>query len=124
MTKPPRFKLSRAQRLRGLGDYDRVFARRCAAHASAMGLYIDINDCGFPRLGVRISKRFGGAVQRVRARRVMKEAFRLSQHALEPLDYIVVLRSTELSVAESTRLLLELATRARRKLDRAMQQPQ
>ncbi len=122
MTESPRFKLSRSQRLRASGDFERVFARRCTAHESKMGLYVDINDCGYPRLGIRISKRFGGAVKRVRARRRMKEAFRLNQHALKAMDYIVVLRSTEESTQELSRLLLALDVRVQRKFNRDVSQ--
>ncbi|NOX60028.1 MAG: ribonuclease P protein component [Planctomycetes bacterium] len=115
---PRQFKFQKWKRIRLSADFDRVFTRRCAAHQDRMGLYVDGNDLGFARLGVRISKRFGNAVKRVRARRCVREAFRRLQHELPPLDYIAVLRSTELTTDECESMLLELASRAHRKLNR------
>jgi ribonuclease P protein component len=45
------------------------------------------------RLGVVTSKRIGGAVARSRARRLMREGFRLHQHDLaRPVDLVLVAR--------------------------------
>jgi ribonuclease P protein component len=48
-----------------------------------------------PRLGVVTSKKIGGAVQRARARRLLRESFRLHQHDLaRPVDMILVARNS------------------------------
>jgi ribonuclease P protein component len=45
------------------------------------------------RLGVVVSSRVGGSVQRSRARRLLRESFRLHQHELrQPVDLILVAR--------------------------------
>jgi ribonuclease P protein component len=45
------------------------------------------------RLGVVTSKRIGGAVERNRARRLLRESFRLHQHDLtQPADVVLVAR--------------------------------
>jgi ribonuclease P protein component len=48
-----------------------------------------------PRLGVVTSKKIGGAVQRARARRLLRESFRLHQHDLaRPVDIVLVARNS------------------------------
>ena len=48
-----------------------------------------------PRLGVVTSARIGSAVTRTRARRLLREAFRLHQHQLrEPVDLVLVARQS------------------------------
>jgi ribonuclease P protein component len=45
------------------------------------------------RLGVVTSKKVGGAVARNRARRLLRESFRLHQHDLpQPADFVLVAR--------------------------------
>ncbi|MCA9251455.1 MAG: ribonuclease P protein component [Phycisphaerales bacterium] len=118
-TPTQQFKFRRAQRIRSSTDFDRIFNRRCAAHSSAMGVYVDGNEFGHPRLGMRIGKRAGKAVFRVRSRRRMREAFRKLQHELAPMDYVVIIRSIELTSAECESMLRNLADRAIRKLERS-----
>lgn len=114
-TSVQRFKFRRAQRIRSSEDFDRIFKRRCAAHSQAMGLYVDANDLDFARLGIRIGRRAGKAAMRVRSRRRVREAFRRIQHQLPAMDYIVVIRSTDLTAVEYESNLIELATKANRK---------
>ncbi|HWN94700.1 MAG TPA: ribonuclease P protein component [Methylomirabilota bacterium] len=47
------------------------------------------------RLGVITSKKIGGAVVRARARRLLREAFRLNQHRIaSPADLVLVARQS------------------------------
>ena len=44
------------------------------------------------RLGVVVSGKVGNAVKRSRARRLLREAFRLHQHEFEPVELVLVAR--------------------------------
>jgi len=69
------------------------------------------------RLGITTSKKLGGAVQRNRARRVIKEAYRLLEPELKPgFDIVVVARQRAVTakmqqVKKSLSGLLEFARR-------------
>jgi ribonuclease P protein component len=48
-----------------------------------------------PKLGVVTSRKIGGAVQRTRARRLLRESFRLHQHDFaKPVELILVARNS------------------------------
>ena len=48
-----------------------------------------------PRLGVVTSKKIGGAVERGRARRLLRESFRLHQHEFaQPVELVLVARNS------------------------------
>lgn len=49
---------------------------------------------GPPRLGLTVSRKVGGAVQRNRVKRILREIFRLNQHRLGP--------GTDLSIIAKT----------------------
>ncbi len=52
-------------------------------------------DGAKPKLGVVTSRKIGGAVQRTRARRLLRESFRLHQHEFaQPIELILVARNS------------------------------
>ncbi|MEE9295197.1 MAG: ribonuclease P protein component [Phycisphaerae bacterium] len=86
-----RHRFPREQRLGRQRDFARVFARKCTASDALLLVYVDANDLAFSRLGLSVGKGVGGAVIRNRIKRLIREAFRLSQHDLPAgLDIVCV----------------------------------
>ena len=66
----------RASRLRRNRDFERVRVLGRTWVNSLLVLGVLANDLGHVRVGVSASRRLGGAVKRVRARRLIREAVR------------------------------------------------
>ena len=70
---------------------------------------------GTPRLGITASRRVGGAVERTRVKRRIREWFRRERHAWKgPLDVLVIARqpAVELESRELGERLTRLVARA------------
>ena len=93
---PSRLKFSRAMRIKQGRDFSRV---RQEGHRLVHGCLI-ANWRKLPadsthRLGVVTSGKIGNAVIRNRARRLLREAFRLHQHDFsQPVDLVLVARAS------------------------------
>ena len=60
-------------------------------------LFTAPNDLGLSRLGISISKSFGNAVQRNRAKRYIREIFRQNQDTItDDFDYLVMISPKKL----------------------------
>jgi ribonuclease P protein component len=93
---PKRLRLNRASRLAQSRDFARV---RQQGERLAQGCLIanwnKLPDGGAPKLGVVTSKRIGGAVERSRARRLLRETFRQHQHEFaQPVELVLVARNS------------------------------
>jgi ribonuclease P protein component len=93
---PKRLRLSRLSRLAQNRDFSRV---RQTGQRLVLGCLIAnwnrLPEGVPPKLGVVTSKKIGGAVERSRARRLLRESFRLHQHELaEPVELVLVARNS------------------------------
>ncbi len=79
-------------RLLRASEFERVFAARNSASDAWIVLYGAANELGYPRIGLTVSRRAGGSVERNRWKRLLREAFRLAQAELPPLDLVCVVR--------------------------------
>jgi len=67
-----------------------------------MVLWLRSGDDAGLRLGVVTSRKVGGAVQRVRARRLLREVFRINRHLLRgPYDVVLVARGHVLNAGSA-----------------------
>jgi ribonuclease P protein component len=93
---PKPLRLARASRVTANRDFVRI---RQEGERLAQGCLIanwnPLPDGAKPRLGVVTSRKIGGAVQRTRARRLLRESFRLHQHEFaQPVEIILVARNS------------------------------
>ena len=115
-----RYKFSRRQRLRKRRDFARVFANKCTAGNGRIVIYLQANHTSVSRLGIVTGRKVGKAVARNRIKRLIREAFRQSQHALPTgLDIICVVKpQSPPSLSECRASLVRLVTNAHQKLRR------
>ena len=93
---PKPLRLARASRVTANRDFIRI---RQEGERLAQGCLIAnwnfLPEGAKPKLGVVTSRKIGGAVQRARARRLLRESFRLHQHDLaRPVEIILVARNS------------------------------
>jgi ribonuclease P protein component len=91
---PNRLRLGRASRLQQSREFARV---RQQGQRLALGCLIanwhQLPDGASPKLGVVTSKKIGGATERSRARRLLRESFRQHQNEFsQPVELVLVAR--------------------------------
>jgi ribonuclease P protein component len=113
-----RRRFSRRLRLTHDLEYSRVYAGGARRHAGPLVVFALGSRRDHPRLGLAVSRRVGNAVTRNRIKRRLREAFRLCQSDLPPVDLVVRVRPHEALEVEGYReRLLAAAERLARKLE-------
>ena len=95
-TPPARLRLPRASRIKSSGDFARTRAKGQRFVSGCLILNVaDLPPSSQSRVGVITSRKIGDAVVRSRARRLLRESFRLHQHELgRPVDMVLVARAS------------------------------
>jgi ribonuclease P protein component len=93
---PGRRRLGRATRLGQNRDFARVRQRgERLAQGCLIANWSRLPDGAATKLGVVTSRKIGGAVERSRARRLLRESFRQHQHELsQPVELVLVARNS------------------------------
>src|SRR5689334_9307825 len=116
----PSFRFRPHEHLRRPADFRRVYERRRSVSDGTLIVYACENGLPHLRLGLSVSRKMGGAVQRNRLRRLYREAFRLTRHEMPVgLDLILIPRRPEPpSLVDLKQSLTRLVRLVARKLER------
>jgi len=107
-----------AERIRRRAEFKRIYDAGSKAHSRYSTLFVLPNELGTGRLGIAATRKLGGAVQRNRAKRLIREVFRRNKIA-PGFDVVVIpkrdlLDATLTALEADYRSLVERAVRRRR----------
>ena len=91
---PARLRLTRAMRIRQGSDFARLKRQgRRLAHGCLVINWLELSAGSQSRFAVITTRKLGNAVVRNRCRRLLRECFRLHQHALrQPVEMVMIAR--------------------------------
>lgn len=80
-----RFSFRPSQRIQRRSDFEKVYSARQRIDAGDFVIYYRANGRDYDRLGLSVAaKNIGGAVRRNRAKRILRELFRLMEDRVTP----------------------------------------
>lgn len=80
-------------RLKKNEDFQKVIKQKKSIACPTLVLYYAKNNLGYPRVGISVSKRLGGAVTRNKIKRQLRMIISTSINYEESYDYIVIVRN-------------------------------
>ncbi|MBS1817046.1 MAG: ribonuclease P protein component [Acidobacteria bacterium] len=83
--------IDRRERIRRRAEYQQVYDRGVKVHGRTFTLFRLPNGLDFGRLGIAATRKLGGAVVRNRAKRLVREVFRLNKPQVG-VDIVVIPR--------------------------------
>ena len=114
------FVLARNRRIKNSRDFASIYEKRLRAADGNLLIFAAPNIHHHARFGLSVSRKLGPAVRRAALKRLLREAFRLSQHELPGnLDLILIpqrANAETAGLADYQQSLVKLATRLARQI--------
>jgi len=105
-----------AERIRRRAEYQQIYDRGLKVHSRYTTVFLLANALGVGRLGIAATRKLGGAVERNRAKRLIREVFR--RNKIAPGFDVVVIPKRELLDASLSTLEADYRSLLARRLPR------